>query len=119
MLVCFFFFFFFAKKKKRVFFPHEPVHISMWTHFCHIALCAKPNFWLFVFSFFFLVARKKIEKIGCKVAKKVPGQKHYKKEFPHFALFIFEKKKKEKKSKSIAPSFFWSKVQFVRQTFLA
>ena len=37
----------------------------MWTHFCHIALCAEPNF-LF-FYFFFSCLKKKNEKIDCKV----------------------------------------------------
>ena len=69
--------------------------MSMWTHFCRIALHAEPNFWLF----FFLVARKKNFKNWLRRrGKKNVGQKHYKKEFLHFALLIFLKKKKEKKN---------------------
>ena len=39
------------KKKKGL--SHKPACIRMWTHFCRIALHAKPNF--FFFFFFFLL----------------------------------------------------------------
>ena len=53
-----------------------------------------PIFRIFFFFFFFQLSGKN-EKIGWKVAKKKKqkvDQKHYKKEFMHFTLLIFEKK---------------------------
>ena len=61
---------------------HKPTCTSMWTHFCHIALCTEP------FSSFLIV--KKI--ISQDAVKKKVSQKRNLKEFLHFALFIFFKK---------------------------
>ena len=34
-------------RKKIKGLSHKPTRISMWTHFCYIALCVDTNFWLF------------------------------------------------------------------------
>ena len=65
-----------AKKKKICL---TNLRLSMWTHFCRIALCTEPNFW----PFFFFFAREK---------KKV-GQKYYKHRILTFCIDHFLKGK--------------------------
>ena len=74
----------------------SPDCISMWTHFCRIALHGEPNFLPF-----FLVARKKMKKkMAAKGEKKKKiGPKHYKKRIPTFRIARFLKKKKRKEKK--------------------
>ena len=55
------------------------MHMSMGTHFCYIALCAKPYF----------CSRQK---------KKKAGQKHYKKRIPAFYIAHYLKRKKKRKT---------------------
>ena len=93
-----------AKKKKGL--SHEPKHISMWSHFCRIAIRSKPNFWLF-----FLVARKKYEKNWPQ-----SGKTHTQKKNSFCIAHFLRKKKCKQKKKCIALSIFgkssWDKPFF-------
>ena len=66
----------------------------MWTHFSRIALCAEPNFWLFLSCQ--EKNEKKIDRKAAKKKKKV-AQKRYKKRIPAFRIAHFLKKIKKKK----------------------
>ena len=94
-------------KKEKKGLSHKPELISMWTHFCRIALRAKPNFLRF---FFFLVAGKN-EQIGHNATKK--KKKKTKNTIKNHSCLLhcsFSKKRKKKHSTQL----FW--VKFVRQT---
>ena len=89
-----------GKKEKKKGLSYEPACISMRTHFCRIALCAEPSFWLFFF--FFLVAGNKLAGKRQKEKKKW-AKTLEKKKNSHVSHCSFSKKKKKK---SIALSFF-------------
>ena len=105
------------RKKKQMFFLHARAHIgAMWTYCCRIALCAEQSsivlfllclfgfFFFQCFFFFFLVftffpgkkmVTKRQKKKKKKKERKKWAQNTINKECPHFALLIFEKRKKE------------------------